>query len=426
MEKNKHVDSYSMMIVAKYFYCEEDYIRIVMVSKKYNNLLEKFRYNPHKSLRLFPNIETQVLYTKNEKRKEGMYQYIYSYQMNLSDYYRCDKTNSVFKKVSLEKVDVENYFFSDGNTASVSNDLNHNKKFDPVMATNCIIPPYVNSLGMNCLNSRSLLNKVELPTSITSLGNYCFKKSGLEAVQLPTSVRVLGLESFAGCPLQTIEFPQSIKKIGGRCFTDCPLKNLKIPDTLWSLGNGCFKNCIYLTSVTLPSSIGEIGDNMFLNCSQLSNIIIPNGITSIGSNCFVGCVNLKRIVLPSTIKAISNTSFDRALKSLHIQKVTVWKPRICYHLSVLLENNGVSCLEVEYTKNDRVTHGYKIPQVQHLGNESFSNYPYNSIDIPTTVTSLGEFCFYNSKKLRNINIPTTVTSIGKHCFEGCPLLENND
>ena len=36
-----------------------------------------------------------------------------------------------------------------------------------------------------------------------------------------------------------------------------------------------------------------------------------------------------------------------------------------------------------------------------------------------TVTSLGDFCFYECSRLRSINIPSSVTSLGVACFYGC-------
>lgn len=44
------------------------------------------------------------------------------------------------------------------------------------------------------------------------------------------------------------------------------------------------------------------------------------------------------------------------------------------------------------------------------------------IIIPNTVTSLGNDCFYNYKKLEKITIPSSVTSFGNYCFYGCTSL----
>ena len=43
----------------------------------------------------------------------------------------------------------------------------------------------------------------------------------------------------------------------------------------------------------------------------------------------------------------------------------------------------------------------------------------NSIDIPTSVNDIGEWCFAYCKSLSSITIPPTVTYIGNYCFANC-------
>ncbi len=45
-----------------------------------------------------------------------------------------------------------------------------------------------------------------------------------------------------------------------------------------------------------------------------------------------------------------------------------------------------------------------------------------SITIPTSVTSLGESCFYNCSSLTSITIPSSVTVLGGYCFGKCENL----
>ena len=47
-----------------------------------------------------------------------------------------------------------------------------------------------------------------------------------------------------------------------------------------------------------------------------------------------------------------------------------------------------------------------------------------SITIPSSVTSLGEDCFYNCSGLTSITIPSSVTSLGGSCFWSCLNLES--
>ena len=46
------------------------------------------------------------------------------------------------------------------------------------------------------------------------------------------------------------------------------------------------------------------------------------------------------------------------------------------------------------------------------------------INIPTTVTSLGESCFEECSSLKDIIIPDSVTSLGSYCFQNCSSLKD--
>ena len=53
----------------------------------------------------------------------------------------------------------------------------------------------VTSLGERCFRGCSGLTSITIPSSVTSLGNYCFCASGLTSITIPNSVTSLG----AGC-----------------------------------------------------------------------------------------------------------------------------------------------------------------------------------------------------------------------------------
>lgn len=61
-------------------------------------------------------------------------------------------------------------------------------------------------------------------------------------------------------------------------------------------------------------------------------------------------------------------------------------------------------------------------KVTRLGDNCFSFHYLTSIDIPSSVTSIGEKCFYWCYYLTKVNIPASVTSIEDGCFMYCANL----
>jgi len=60
--------------------------------------------------------------------------------------------------------------------------------------------------------------------------------------------------------------------------------------------------------------------------------------------------------------------------------------------------------------------------ITSIGNNAFDGCNIASINIPDTVTSIGQQAFSNCKKLTDINIPDFVTSIGESAFYNCESL----
>ena len=136
-----------VMIIGKYFKKESDYINIVKVCKKYNELLLMYKYNPISNCDLFPNIETQHFYLYSDifYRKRRMFRYIYWIQpFLLYDYFNMiDTSLCVIKNIYSNKFinfckdmnfKVKNIFFNNlsENLKRVKNGyliFNYNNKF---------------------------------------------------------------------------------------------------------------------------------------------------------------------------------------------------------------------------------------------------------------------------------------------------------
>ncbi len=61
--------------------------------------------------------------------------------------------------------------------------------------------------------------------------------------------------------------------------------------------------------------------------------------------------------------------------------------------------------------------------VTYIGSYAFyDSAALTSITIPNSVTSIGDYAFYHCEALPSINIPNSVTSIGNYAFQGCTTL----
>ena len=132
---------------------------------------------------------------------------------------------------------------------------------------------------------------------ITAFGDKCFSGcSGLTSITIPSSVTSLGAWCFWGCGLTSITIPSSITSLAEYCFSGCSgLTSITIPPSVTSLGGDCFSYCSSLTSITIPSSVTSLGSYCFFECIGLTSITIPSSVTFLGESCFRNCINLESI-----------------------------------------------------------------------------------------------------------------------------------
>ena len=189
-----------------------------------------------------------------------------------------------------------------------------------------------------------------------------------------TSNDVIGWYAFMDCyRLTSLTLPAGITEIDYSAFYGCSgLTSLTLPAGITKIGSWAFRGCSGLTSLTLPAGITSIGSSAFEGCSGLTSLTLTSGITKIGDGTFVGCSGLKEV------RFCINDNLDTYLTKGH--------PYI-----------GVNC-GIKYYINDK---------------------EITSIEIPSNVTTLGNYVFEGCSGLTSLTLPAGITEIGDGAFSYC-------
>ena len=188
------------------------------------------------------------------------------------------------------------------------------------------LPSNVTSIGDRAFGYCSNLTSVDLPSSITKMGDfvffYCEKLSN---VNLPSDITTISTGAFGGCSsLQNINLPSGVTTIGDNAFSDCSnLTNVTLPSALASIGDYAFSGCSNLTNVILPSAFTAIGNVAFSGCSNLANVTLSSNITSIGTYAFQNCINLKNLTISKDVTSIKDIAFNNSYDDLELESVYV-------------------------------------------------------------------------------------------------------
>ena len=177
-----------------------------------------------------------------------------------------------------------------------------------------------------------------------------------------------------------------------------------------SLGTSAFEALSNLQSVTLPNSITTISTDAFYGCTKLGSVNLPEGLTTIYQRAFYNC-NLTSVTIPSTMTSIGNGAF----KACPITEIT-WLPAEC--------SVGSGEDAPFYSTNSKVTKftfGDKVEVVPAYICKNMSL--LDTVVLPASVRSLGQYAFMNCTSLKSINLPVTQKTLPVSFFEGCTALE---
>ena len=149
-----------------------------------------------------------------------------------------------------------------------------------------------------------------------------------------------------------------------------------------TVGSYAFKGCYYVTSISIPTSVTTIGSYAFKGCYYVTSISIPAGVTTIGSYAFNNCYNAESISIPASVTSIGEKAFYYCGQSTH--------PTV----TIADDSN-----------------------LETIGNSAFENCPMASFAIPDGVKTIGASAFRSCSGLTSMNIPASVTSIGENAFQ---------
>ena len=314
--------------------------------------------------------------------------------------------------------------------------------------TSVTIPDSVIKIGNGAFSDCKSLKSITIPNSVTEIGNNAFRNCKDIKVNIPESVTYIGECAFYNCTgelyinsniverdirfrdsfkrwlgrayFSKITIGENVRKIGGSAFegSEC-LKEVKIPDSVTSIGDYAFNNCNSLTSITIPNSITYIGGAAFSNCRSLPvingiryadtflvevvddsiSLNIKDGTRFIGEKAFLDCRILKNITIPKSVIMIGSSAF-------------FYIPSINVHISDL----SAWC-KIEFL-------GKEANPIHNEGAKLLLNgAELKDITIPSDVSLIGRYAFYNCRSLTSVTISDSVTSIGESAFESCDNVE---
>jgi hypothetical protein len=165
-----------------------------------------------------------------------------------------------------------------------------------------VIPSGLQTIGIYAFFNNITLTTIifENNSELTSIGNYAFAtdpgNSILTSINIPASVTSIGDYAFQKSNLSTITFHVNsvLTSIGDYAFGYSKISEIIIPRSILTIGNNTFFLCVLLVNIQidLTSNLLSIGDNAFAG-TNITSINIPPSVQTIGNNAFNGLQNIQ-------------------------------------------------------------------------------------------------------------------------------------
>lgn len=266
----------------------------------------------------------------------------------------------------------------------------------------------ITSIGASSFSGCKSWDTLNLPKTLTSIGEQAFYSTGITHVEFPNWIKEtnIGANAFASGKLVSVKWPAT--------WSDLQRHSL-----MFSTSSGT------LEEVDLPGKCTSIPDELFYHCTRLRTVIGNKYITKIGKYAFLNCAALESFNHTSMIEEIGDGAFSgcKAIKKLDLHKVK----SIPYGAF-----NGCESLETIYGD-------YGMGVITYVGERAFKRSGIIDIVFGDNAVIDNE-AFMDCKRLTGLGIiydlithretmddylffPSTVKSIGVDAFRNCTSLK---
>ena len=332
--------------------------------------------------------------------------------------------------------------------------------------TTVILPESLQEIRARIFSNCTNITSITLPNSWTSIPSYLIE----DCLNLTEYLVRDNNPNF--CSINGVLFSKDKTEL-----KLCPLGkkgNYVIPEGTTKIASGAFSKCIGLTSITFPNSLKSIDANAFNDCINLieylvnednpnfcsiegilfsknkteltlypigkkGDYVIPEGTLAVNYGAFSSCTGLTSLTFPNSLKSIPTNAFNGCVNLME-DLVNEDNPNYCSIDGVLYSKDKTKLILYPTGKkgNYMILNGTKtiatgafqycinltsvsIPNsLTKIETDAFNGSSLKYINIPETVTSIGDNVFYNCTSLKAIVIPTSVgNNIGKNILSYC-------
>ncbi|MDE6013999.1 MAG: leucine-rich repeat protein, partial [Anaeroplasmataceae bacterium] len=288
----------------------------------------------------------------------------------------------------------------------------------------------ITTLGKQAFMNCSALEAIEIPASVTDLGESVFfgcnhmsnaivrtnilsvglfEQCGtLGTVTLNSNITVIPERAFCKTLCTSFKMPENLVEIKAQAFEETSMPSLVLPDSTIKVGASAFRNSTAMASINL-NKVEEIGEYAFAGCShsKLTSIVVPETVTALGDHVFANCTSLETVTIKTATLATYMFAGCTNLTTPIYEKIS--------EITAIPKGMYRDCekfKDIQLFASDQ--------NVTTIGEYAFFNTGYTTLTLGDNITTVGKDAFAECKKLLSVDINSV--EIGVEMFYNCPIM----
>ena len=233
----------------------------------------------------------------------------------------------------------------------------------------------------------------------------------------------------------------TVVEIGNEGFRGTAINSITLPETINEIGFNAFDSCVALHTVNLPATMPATWHNVFGGCTSIAEVnyhaetpvesaqILFDGITYINATLNTPNAALTDVqaTQPWTLFYHIYAKDGSAAPSGEgddFEYYGIWYTVIDVDAKTCRTKAGTASMsgntvEGDLTIQSKVFDGFHNYTVTEIGSYGFADNSITSINIPESITVIGENAFYGCTALSRVDLPATLPTIEYGVFGGC-------